>query len=95
MAVVVHRKIWYLTGSELIWPARKDSPQVFRVQYESSGTNKPWMILQPRVSMDQSRAFSGLQHDFIQAKFCANSFTMNALQLIYSYFLKRSQLVQG
>ena len=50
--------------------------------------------MQLRASMDLSKAFSGLQHDFIKAKICAYSFTMNVLQLIYLYFSKRSQLEQ-
>ena len=51
--------------------------------------NKLWMGLHLQISMDLSKAFSGLQPDFTKGKLCPNSFTMNVLQLIYSYLSKR------
>ena len=52
------------------------------------------MGLQLRVSMDLSKTSSGLQHDFLKAKLCAYSFTMDVLQLIYLYFSKILHLEQ-
>ena len=51
--------------------------------------NKLWMGLHLQVSMDLSKAFSDFQPDFTKGKLCPNSFTMNVLQLICSYFSKR------
>ena len=67
---------------------------MFGVSFQSLAINKLWMGLQLQVNMDLSKAFSGLQHDFMKAKRCAHSFKINVLQLIYSYFSKKSELEQ-
>ena len=44
--------------------------------------------------MDLSKAFDSLRHDILIAKIHAYGFEMNALKLIYSYLIDRTQTVK-
>ena len=46
------------------------------------------------LSMDQSKAFDGLQHDIHIAKRHAYRFEIKALKLVYSYLINRTQTVK-